>query len=145
MGLPNSWVHGDEDVLLSGSPRRLKHGSRPKPTAGNVVQDFQQSQPESSTINSKMVFGLLLHCYSYNSIICIMFLNTWFGGLMPLYRLEHESCSPSISSVCPGLHLFVRMPSASFSGVTHLGSALRGFRWKLVPKAALPCAEVSYR
>ncbi len=47
-----SWVHGDEDVLLSGSPRRLKHGSRPKPTPGNVVQDFQQSPPESSTINS---------------------------------------------------------------------------------------------
>ncbi len=56
MGLPNSWFHGDEDVLLSLrviplDPRGLTHASRRKPTAGNVFQDFQQPQPESSTIN----------------------------------------------------------------------------------------------
>ena len=44
------------------------------------------------------------------------------------------------SLIAAPLDIRTHMVFALFSGVMYLGSALRGVRWELVPKAALPCA-----
>ena len=44
------------------------------------------------------------------------------------------------SLIATPLDIRTHMVFALFSGVMYLGSALRGVRWELVPKAALPCA-----
>ena len=47
------------------------------------------------------------------------------------------------SLIAAPLDIRTHMVFALFSGVMYLGSALRGVRWELVPKAALPCALFS--
>ena len=44
------------------------------------------------------------------------------------------------SLIAAPLDIRTHMVFALFSGVMYFGSALRGVRWELVPKAALPCA-----
>ena len=59
--------------------------------------------------------------------------------LRPVVTL-HRTQNTITSLIAAPLDIRTHMVFALFSGVMYLGSALRGVRWELVPKAALPCA-----